>query len=86
MTLSGPELILGPEFIASAAFVWAIVCVLVTFALKQSKRDASLYMFIGSVVCFFTAAPSPTSPGGNYIAGALFIASLILGVIWYRDE
>ena len=86
MTLSPPELILGPVLIAAAAFSWALICVLVTFALKQSSRDASLYPFVGSAVCFFAAAPSPATPSGSYIAGALFVASLILGIFWYRDE
>jgi predicted membrane channel-forming protein YqfA (hemolysin III family) len=68
------------EGIALAAAVWGLLSAVLTLALKESYRDASLYPFIAAVTCFFIAVPP-----GSYISGALFIASLVLGILLYRD-
>ena len=74
MTLTGAELI------ALAASGWGLLTAVLTLALKESSRDASLYPFIAGVACFFLAVPP-----GSYISGAMFIGSLVLGIYLYRD-
>ena len=75
MTLTGAELI------AIATSGWGLLSAVLTLALKESSRDASLYPFIAAVVCFLVAVP----PGSSF-SGALFVGSLMLGVFLYRDE
>ena len=74
MTLTGAELI------SIATSGWGLASALITLALGESRRDASLYPFIASVVCFFAAVPP-----ASYFSGALFLASLMLGLFLYRD-
>ena len=75
MTLTGAELI------SLATSVWGLLAAVLTLALKESSRDASLYPFIAAAVCFLVAVPP-----GSYFSGALFVGSLMLGIILYRDD
>ena len=70
----------GAELIALAASGWGLLSAVVTLALKESSRDASLYPFIAAIMCFLVAVPP-----GSYFSGAFFIVSLILGIFLYRD-
>ena len=74
MTLTGAELI------ALAASGWGLLTAVLTLALKESSRDASLYPFIAAVSCFLLAVPP-----GSYLSGGLFVGSLLLGIFLYRD-
>ena len=75
MTLTGAELI------SVAASAWGLLSALLTLALGESRRDASLYPFIAAVVCFFVAVPP-----GSYFSGALFLGSLLIGILLYGDD
>ena len=70
----------GAESIALATSVFGLLAAVLTLALKESFRDASLYPFIAAVVCFVLAAAP-----GSYFSGALFAGSLTLGIFLYRD-
>jgi len=75
MTLTGPELI------SLAVSAWGLLAALITLALGESRRDASLYPFIATVVTFFAAVPP-----GSYFSGGLFIGSLLLTIRLYSDD
>ncbi|MDP6102082.1 MAG: hypothetical protein QF579_02070 [Dehalococcoidia bacterium] len=53
---------------------------LLTLALKEPSRDASLYPFIAAVACFFLAVPP-----ASYFSGALFLGSSVIAIFLYRD-
>jgi uncharacterized RDD family membrane protein YckC len=74
MTLTGAELI------AAATAGWGLLSALLTLALKEPSRDASLYPFIAAVACFFLAVPP-----ASYFSGALFLGSSVIAIFLYRD-
>ena len=74
MTLTGAELV------SIATSGWGLLSALITLALGESRRDASLYPFIAAVVCFFAAVPP-----ASYFSGALFVVSLTLGLFLYKN-